>query len=416
MTAAHKLDSNQKSISLSRSDRRVECKSHEEPTGESFAKIHSNTSTNNAMEQESENRSTKRQCSCCESEEVDKKPHKQARNSRPPCYYQPKETSDLKTSFRIRKHLGEGAFGSVFLTIDQKSNEPKVIKRVKTRDDKSVATYGFPYTALREIKILHTIKHKNVINLHEVVTTTGSDGLPEHVFLVFEYMQFDLAALLGLPELARKLTDAHVRTWTHQLLLACDYLHGQHIVHRDIKPANILIDTEGTLKIGDFGLARHLCQENRRFTTSVGTPWYRAPEMLLGSSTYDTNVDMWSLGCVLFELACRYQPTRPLFHAATKLDLCKQIDLKCSLMSNGSWLVKEIANAHNRQVLENTVLLAELIMNLLKLDTNYRLSAKGALETGFLANFDGNHKVDMTLPRSSCHELDVLKLKHCKNN
>merc|ERR1711904_652436 len=117
-------------------------------------------------------------------------------------------------------------------------------------------------------------------------------------------MQFDLAALLGLPELASKLTDAHVRTWTHQLMLACDHLHGQDIVHRDLKPANIMIDAVGTLKVGDFGLARRLCQDNRRYTTSVGTPWYRAPEVLLGSSTYDTKVDTWSLGCVPFELGC----------------------------------------------------------------------------------------------------------------
>ena len=89
-------------------------------------------------------------------------------------FYQPPQTRDLPSCFRIRKHMGEGTFGSVFLTIDRATQELKIIKRVKTRDDKSVDKYGFPYTALREIKILKPMDHCNVIKLFEVVTTEGT--------------------------------------------------------------------------------------------------------------------------------------------------------------------------------------------------------------------------------------------------
>lgn len=94
-----------------------------------------------------------------------------------PWHYQPRQTRDLKACFRILKHIGEGTFGSVFLTLDREEAHPaqkqKTIKRVKTRDDKSVPVYGFPYTALREIKLLESIEHRNVIKMHEVVTQAG---------------------------------------------------------------------------------------------------------------------------------------------------------------------------------------------------------------------------------------------------
>jgi hypothetical protein len=98
---------------------------------------------------------------------------RQCRPRSPPGCFKPKETRDLETSFRILKHVGEGTFGSVFLTQERATGDRFIIKRIKTMQDRSISEYGFPYTALREIKILDTLNHENIVKLKEVVRTTG---------------------------------------------------------------------------------------------------------------------------------------------------------------------------------------------------------------------------------------------------
>ncbi len=81
-----------------------------------------------------------------------------------------------------------------------------------------------------------------------------------------------------------------------------NYLHKQNVSHRDIKPANILINTEGVVKIADFGLAKKLAQFS---TVKVCTMWYRAPELFLGYKNYMSNIDVWSVGCIAVEFLIR---------------------------------------------------------------------------------------------------------------
>jgi hypothetical protein len=98
---------------------------------------------------------------------------RQCRPRSPPGCFKPKETRDLKTSFLILKHVGEGTFGSVFLTQERATGDRFIIKRIKIMQDRSISEYGFPYTALREIKILDALSHENIVKLKEVVRTTG---------------------------------------------------------------------------------------------------------------------------------------------------------------------------------------------------------------------------------------------------
>ena len=90
------------------------------------------------------------------------------------------------------------------------------------------------------------------------------------------------------------------------MLKACDFMHAHNIVHRDFKPENMLLSKNGVLKICDFGFARQLHESDIKeaitLTDYVSTSWYRAPELLVGSSTYTHKVDVWAIGCIFVEL------------------------------------------------------------------------------------------------------------------
>lgn len=88
-----------------------------------------------------------------------------------------------------------------------------------------------------------------------------------------------------------------------QLLRGLEHCHGHGVLHRDIKGANLLIDNNGNLKIGDFGLATFFQSHSKQpLTSRVVTLWYRPPELLLGATDYGVSVDLWSSGCILAEL------------------------------------------------------------------------------------------------------------------
>ena len=94
-----------------------------------------------------------------------------------------------------------------------------------------------------------------------------------------------------------------VKCYMQQLLSGLQHCHERGILHRDIKPSNLLIDKNGVLKIADFGLANFYPPKHKRsLTNRVVTLWYRAPELLLGSTDYGIGIDLWSAGCLLAEM------------------------------------------------------------------------------------------------------------------
>lgn len=94
-----------------------------------------------------------------------------------------------------------------------------------------------------------------------------------------------------------------VKCYMQQMFRGLEHCHSRGILHRDIKGSNLLIDNEGVLKIGDFGLATFLHpNQTEPLTSHVVTLWYRAPELLLGATEYGPAIDMWSTGCILAEL------------------------------------------------------------------------------------------------------------------
>lgn len=120
--------------------------------------------------------------------------------------------------------------------------------------------------------------------------------------MIFEYLPYDLKKYAMKQEEAGAFPPTAKKYVFYQIVKAVAYLHSKRILHRDLKPQNILVDTNGMIKIADFGLARQYSVPIKKYTPEVVTVWYRAPEILLGSPEYTTSVDTWSLGCILAEL------------------------------------------------------------------------------------------------------------------
>ena len=119
--------------------------------------------------------------------------------------------------------------------------------------------------------------------------------------MVYEYCPHDLYGI-NLSEDVR-FSEPQIKSFMKQILEGIQEFHSKGFIHRDLKTSNILLDTDGTVKICDFGLSKELRKGN--LTNNVVTRWYRCPELLLGSTNYGTEVDMWSIGCILAEFMQR---------------------------------------------------------------------------------------------------------------
>ncbi|VDL90117.1 unnamed protein product, partial [Schistocephalus solidus] len=185
----------------------------------------------------------------------------------------------------------------------------------------------------REIAFLQEFNgHPNIIKLLNVMRAEND----KDIYLVFQYMESDLHKVIKRGNI---LKDVHKKFITYQLLKAALYIHSGNVIHRDLKPSNILLDSECTVKVCDFGLTRSLTQRHPKSGTAKGdstdpleaadpnlteyvaTRWYRAPEILLSSTTYTKGVDMWSLGCIVAEMFLG----KPLFPGTSTLNQLERI-------------------------------------------------------------------------------------------
>lgn len=188
--------------------------------------------------------------------------------------------------------IGEGTYGVVFKARDKITGRLMALKKIRLEHEDE----GVPSTALREISVLKDLEHGNVVRLEDVVSHNNK------LYLVFEYLDQDLKRYIDdCPALAPDL----IQSYMHQLLTGLAFCHSNRVLHRDLKPQNLLIDSEGAIKLADFGLARAFSIPVRTYTHEVVTLWYRAPEILLGSRNYSTPVDIWSLGCIFAEMLTR---------------------------------------------------------------------------------------------------------------
>ena len=246
--------------------------------------------------------------------------------------------------YEVNMAIGEGSYGIVYQAkyIGKKEYQslyviPDVValKQIKTEKENE----GFPITALREIMILKKLDHKNILKLLEVVVSEPKkekkieEGkINRDVYLVFEYMKHDL---YGILKSNIDYTLSQIKYIFHELVLGLKYLHENNILHRDLKPGNILVNAKNEIKIGDFGLARIFSNSSniKRYTNQVVTVCYRAPELLLGETNYSTEVDIWSLGCILLELLIRRTVFIDKEEKSTFVLICKL----CGIPNDKNW-------------------------------------------------------------------------------
>lgn len=195
-------------------------------------------------------------------------------------------------SYRLEKKLGEGCFGTVYQGIHTETNTQVALKKLfLARLDE-----GIPRNIARELTVLRSLDHPNVIRCREVVCSGSS------LWIVLDLCQTDLARLLAQHSWSSRLPSSSCRALMRMLLHALAYLHENKILHRDLKPSNCLLDAEGILRLSDFGLARPIHGNETDLTHEVATRWYRAPELLFGARSYDGGIDMWGAGCIFAEL------------------------------------------------------------------------------------------------------------------
>ena len=251
----------------------------------------------------------------------------------PPPLRQPCRSVD---SFERLAKVSEGTYGVVYKARDRRTGEVVALKKIKmdpgpaggaaaangaNASSNSAALWGFPLTSIREINVLLSLDHENIVRVSEVVVggvggggaSGGGSGNPNanlpnlnllinsSVYLAMEWCDHDLCALQEA--MRRPFTVAETKCVLQQLLAGVAHLHDCWFLHRDIKTANVLYSNRGgRVKLADFGLARAFGSPLRPYTKPVVTLYYRAPELLLGARLYSSPVDVWSLGCVMGEL------------------------------------------------------------------------------------------------------------------
>ncbi|XP_061929105.1 ovarian-specific serine/threonine-protein kinase Lok-like isoform X2 [Apis cerana] len=206
---------------------------------------------------------------------------------------------ELKNKYTVSRKLGSGACGEVkmiFNKVGCKKFALKTIMKLGGTTNGQKYLLNDPEKIMNEVKILKALKHPCIIRMEEIVDT------PKAVYIVLELMEG--GELFERIKSRGKLSEKHAKLIFYQVVLAVSYLHDCGITHRDLKPENILLASNSDItlaKVSDFGLSK-LVDAQTMMKTFCGTPMYVAPEILstIGRGSYTNQVDVWSLGVILY--------------------------------------------------------------------------------------------------------------------
>ena len=192
--------------------------------------------------------------------------------------------------YTLQRSIGQGTYGKVRLATHRLTNERVAVKQIPKQHVASLT---------REIHHHRRLHHPHVLQLYEVILTES------HIWMVTELCSG--GELYDVVESRGGLHESEAYTYFAQLCDAVAYIHAQGIVHRDLKLENILLDAQGHVKVSDFGFTREF-EPHRWLRTRCGTQAYCAPEMLDGRPYVGEQVDIWSMGVILYALVCGQLP------------------------------------------------------------------------------------------------------------
>lgn len=219
--------------------------------------------------------------------------------------YQPRrKRAKLIGKFLMGDALGEGSYGKVKEMLDSENLRRCAVKIMKRRKLRRIP--NGEQNVQREIQLLRRLHHPNIIKLYDVIY----DDNKQKMYMIMEYCVGELQEMLDKVE-QHKFPIWQAHGYFCQLLDGLEYLHCQGIVHKDIKPGNLLLATDGTLKISDFGVAERLGPFAKDDTcrTSQGSPAFQPPEIANGLETFSGfKVDIWAAGVTLYNITSGKYP------------------------------------------------------------------------------------------------------------
>jgi len=315
--------------------------------------------------------------------------------------------------YEVAQKLGKGAYGIVWKATDKKTKETVALKKIFDAFQNATDAQR----TFREICFLQQMDgHENIVALYNVLKADND----RDIYLIFEYMETDLHAVIR----ANILEEIHKQYIMYQSFKALLYMHSADLVHRDMKPSNLLLNSECLMKVADFGLARSLISSgtteepvNPILTDYVATRWYRAPEILLGSTRYGKAVDMWSLGCIF----CEMLSGKPVFPGSSTLNQLEKVCEVIGMPSSDD--IEAMGSPYARTMLDSLTVgtgegkgwealyngqssdALDLLKKLMQFDPDKRLTAEEGLRHPYCAQFhDGSdseylaqHKVTISL-------------------
>ncbi|CAD8177307.1 unnamed protein product [Paramecium pentaurelia] len=295
-------------------------------------------------------------------------------------------------NYRLITKKGEGTFSEVIKAQSIKTNQLVAIKCMK--------------------QVFQTIdqlqNHEHIIKLIEVLYDEPTGRLA----LVFELMEQNLYEHIKGRKIPLK--QEKIRSYTYQLLKAIDFMHSNNIFHRDIKPENILLLGDH-LKLADLGSCKGIYSKHP-YTEYISTRWYRSPECLMTDGYYDSKMDIWGAGCVLFEITALF----PLFPGSNELDQVHRIH---NILGTPNPKVLDRFRKHATHMeinfpykvgtgLDNLIPhapkdLVDLIKQMLVYDPEERINAKQALRHPYFKEFRDQEQ--QKLLETSLQSIKLLK-------
>src|SRR5204863_3883556 len=204
----------------------------------------------------------------------------------------------LAGRYDVERELGRGGMATVYRARDTQHDRPVALKVLHPELAESLGAERFQ----REIRVAASLQHPHILSVHDSGSTNG------HLWFTMPFVKGE--SLRDRLTRERQLPVADALRITREVALALDYAHRRGVIHRDIKPENILL-TDGQALVADFGIARALGTVGENLTstgTIIGTPAYMSPEQAAGDLTIDGRTDIYSLGCVLYEMLAGEPP------------------------------------------------------------------------------------------------------------